>query len=245
MVLKKSWYEILSPSDFGEKVVGETLAADPKQLIGRVVKTSLGDITGNYSKFYIKLHFRIVQVDGNKCKTSLIGHNVQTDRVYRMVRRHTRKIDVVHDVDTKDGCKVRVKIILVLSRRVKMSLKTTVREKVIGPLEEKARLMGFVDFVKLLISGGFLMELKKACSAVYPVAQIEIHKSELLSGEVVAKTEKHVESEEKKNVEEVKAKTLADKRKEEPKKAKKKTVKKETDKNETKEEASSEESIKD
>lgn len=59
MALKKQWYDIVAPKMFGEPVIGETLAVEPKHLIGRVLQVSLLEVIKDYSKFYIKLNLRI------------------------------------------------------------------------------------------------------------------------------------------------------------------------------------------
>ena len=41
----KEWFQITAPKFFGDFVIGETIAFDPEQLKGRVVETSLTDIT--------------------------------------------------------------------------------------------------------------------------------------------------------------------------------------------------------
>ena len=87
LAIKKQWYEIVAPKMFGEKVVGETLAVEPKQLIGRKIETNLVELSKDFSKFYVKLHFQINNVEGNKAYTKLVGHDVMRERIYRMVKR--------------------------------------------------------------------------------------------------------------------------------------------------------------
>ena len=41
MAIKKTWYEILAPKEFGEAVIAETPTANPKHLIGRKINISL------------------------------------------------------------------------------------------------------------------------------------------------------------------------------------------------------------
>ena len=81
MAIKKQWYEIISPKMFGEKVVGETLAVDPKSLVGRKIEVSLMELSRNYSQFYIKLEFRVEKVEGNKAFTTFVGHDIMRERV--------------------------------------------------------------------------------------------------------------------------------------------------------------------
>ncbi len=208
MVVKKKWYDIEAPKEFGGKVISQTLAADPKNLIDRVIKISYADITQDFKKFFIKLHLRITKVDENVCKTELIAHSVQNDRIYRMVRRRARKVTIIQKVKTKDGKYVRVKTTIILPSRVNTSMQGRVRAKAKILIDEKAKTADYIDFIKILILGSFVMEIKKQCSKIYPVSQIEFHKSELLP--VIVKDTKEVK-------EEAPAKVEATPIKEEPK----------------------------
>lgn len=232
MALKKQWYDIIAPKEFGGTVLAQTLSSDPKHLINRVIKISYADMSKNFAKFFIKLHFRVVSVEGKECATELVAHSIQNDRIYRMVRRHTKKVTVVQDVITKDSKKVRVKTTLVLPNKANTTMRNKIRAKVEDLIAKKAATATFADLVKLLILGSFVMDIKKHASKLYPVAQIEFHKSELLGnalpGEkpvVVEETDdKEIEDEEveEEKVEDTEVKNAEEK----PKKERKKRAKK-------------------
>ena len=46
----KQWYKVVSPEMFGRVPFGETIANDPERIVGRIVETTLGDLTNNFSK---------------------------------------------------------------------------------------------------------------------------------------------------------------------------------------------------
>ena len=180
MAVKKQWYEIVSPKLFGEKVVGETLALDPKQLIGRKVETSLGDVTNDFSKFYVKLIFQIDRVDEKKAYTIFKGHEILTERIYRMVQRRTRRVDVIQIVETKDNRKVRIKTLFILVRRVNTSIKGTARKKMRELIEEYAKKHTFEEFMTMAAKGTMNSKLRKECGKIYPIGDLEIRKTEVL-----------------------------------------------------------------
>ena len=111
MAVKKEWYTIEAPDMFGNKVVGETPSLDSKNLVNRVLEVNLMEIENNYKRFFIKLKFKINEVEDKKVKTKFIGHDSMSERIYRMVQRNTRRVDVIQNVETKDGRKLRVKTI--------------------------------------------------------------------------------------------------------------------------------------
>jgi len=180
MALKKQWYEIVSPKMFGEKVVGETLAVEPKQLIGRILEVSLLEVVRDYSKFYIKLNLQIDRVDGQKAYTKLIGHDTMSERISRMVQSYGRRVDVIKDTTTKDGVHVRVKVVFILLKRVGTSMKNATRKIADEELGKTVPNMTFEDLMNSIIKGELHNRIRKACSKVYPVASIEIRKTEVL-----------------------------------------------------------------
>ena len=180
MALRKNWYEIVAPKMFGEKVVGETLAADPKQLIGRTIDVSLMELSRDFSRFYIKLNLQITEVNGTKALTKFMGHDTMYERVYRMVQRHSRRIDVIQDVTTKDGVKIRVKTIFTLIRRVNTSIKKEARALARQIIEETAKETEFEDFINSVVQGNLQKTIRAKCTKIYPVGNIEIRKTELL-----------------------------------------------------------------
>ena len=163
----------------GEKVVGETPSVEPKQLIGRTLEVNLIEFIQDYSKFYIKLKLQIERVEGQKAYTKLIGHDTMTERVYRMVQRHGRRVDVVQDLMTKDNIKIRIKTVFVLLKRVGTSMKDATRKVAWEKVDEMVRSVTFEELMNGIVSGELASEIRKSCNKVYPIAGIEIRKTEV------------------------------------------------------------------
>lgn len=180
MPVKKQWYEIVAPKMFGEKIIGETLTLDPKHLAGRKVNVSLSDMTGDFSKFYVRLNFQVNKIDGTRAFTEFVGHDTMRERIYRIVQRRGRRVDVVQDVVTKDGIKLRVKTIFVLIRRVGTSMKAATRKKAREMIDETAKETDFGDFMKMIFSTQLQVKIKKACSKIYPTGNVEVRETEVL-----------------------------------------------------------------
>ncbi len=181
MALKKQWYEIISTKAFGEKTLGETPAADPKSLIGRKMVVSLLEMSRDYQKFYIKLVFQVDNIQGTKAYTKLVGHDMMRERIYRMVQRRVRRVDVIQDVTTKDGVKMRIKTVFVLVRRVGTSIKSATRAKAREIIEAAIKEKTFDDLMASIISGDLQQSVRKECSKISPVGNLEIRKSEVFS----------------------------------------------------------------
>ena len=102
------------------------------------------------------------------------------ERIYRMVQRRVRRVDVVQDVKTKDGLKIRIKTVFVLIRRVGTSIKSATRQKAKEIIEAEPKDKTFEDIVRSIISGELQQLVKKECSKVSTVGNIEIRKSEII-----------------------------------------------------------------
>ncbi len=181
MAVKKQWYEIIAPEMFGGKAIAETLSSDPRKLVGRKLRVSLVEISRDYSKFYFKVILQIEKVEEHKALTKLIGHECLRERVYRMVQRHGRRVDVVQDVETKDGKKIRVKSVFMLIRRVGNSAKNSARKTAKDIIEDLAKKSTSEEFINAIIAGDIQHKLKKECNKVYPIGSVEVRKTEFSS----------------------------------------------------------------
>ncbi len=180
MAVKKTWYEIVAPKMFGEVPIGETMVFDPKNLIGRNIKVNLTDLGKDYQKFFMKMVFKIDNVEKNKASTKFVGHDVTYERIYRMVQRRTRRVDCIADFTTSDGQKIRLKIIVILTRRVGTSIKDVVRAKIKEVTEKYVAGIELEPLIKSIITDQLQRVIKEDCKKIYPIGQVELRKSELL-----------------------------------------------------------------
>ena len=104
---EKSWYTIKTPVAFEDKEIGETPAKDADLVIGRTVEVTMRELTGDFSKQYIKLQFEVDNVSGNIANTKFTGHKTTTDYVRSMIRRGTSRIDAPVIVTTQDDRKLK------------------------------------------------------------------------------------------------------------------------------------------
>lgn len=180
MAIKKMWYDIVAPNMFGSAVIGQTLAAEPKQLVGRVLKIALPDMGIESRKFFVKVCLRIDSVDGTKALTRFIGHDCSYERVYRMVQRHTRRVDNVQDVQATDA-RIRVKSVLIIPHRVGTAIKNAVRAKLHETVQDHVSRMSTEEFIRSVIDDKLQLAIRDACKKIYPIGMVEIRKSEILA----------------------------------------------------------------
>ena len=176
----KVWYTIIAPETFSSKELGMTPANDPEKVIGRIAEATLYDLTGDFKKMHVKLYFKINRIQGTNAHTRFIGHDMTNDYIRRMVRRRRSRIDAIFPVQTADGYRIRVKVIAIPDRRIKSSIKSELRKKIVEYLTAKAGEMTFSEYTKYLLSEDVKKDLSKAMKPVYPVRRVEVRKTEVL-----------------------------------------------------------------
>ena len=170
---EKSWYTIKTPVNFEDKEIGETPARDPELLIGRGVEVTMRELTGDFSKQYIKLRFEIDNVAGDVANTKFTGHKTTTDYVRSMIRRGTSRIDASAIVTTKDGRKIKLQVLAVTIRRAKSSQQRYMRSVIEDLILETASEKTFDD---LELASEIYHNAKK----IYPLKRVEIIKSKVI-----------------------------------------------------------------
>src|SRR3972149_1479503 len=105
----KQWVSIMAPKFFGEVEIGKTFATEPDYIIGRKIITNAMNVVNDLDKFYMKLIFTISSINGTKALTEFTGTQLMSEYITRLVLTRVRRTDLVQDLMTKDGVKVRVK----------------------------------------------------------------------------------------------------------------------------------------
>ena len=149
---------------FGDKEIGTTPARDPELVYGRTVEVTMRELTGDFSKQYIKLQFEVNDVNGNIANTKFTGHKTTTDYVRSMIRRGTSRIDAPVIVTTQDERKLKLHVLAVTTRRAKSSQQKYMRETI----NENS------------VNGRLASEIYHKAKKIYPLKRVEIIKSKVL-----------------------------------------------------------------
>ena len=177
----KEWYVLVAPKLFKEKEIGETPVGDAKTLIGRRIETYLINLIDDLSKYYIKFHFKVKEIEDNKAKTEFAGLECLRDYISRMIRYGIVRIDTIQDLTTSDKIKLRVKTITITSKKIKknveINLKRFVEEKVKKTVESNK----LDDLIKKIINDDIKRSIFDEGSKIYPVRTFEVRKIERLS----------------------------------------------------------------
>ena len=175
----KNWYTIVSPALFGEKPLGEALAADPSALPGRKITASLMELTGDPSRYYMTMRFMISEVNGTVAKTVFDGHECTRDFAARIVQRFTQRIDTNGVLQHKDG-RIRVKAIAICNRHVTNIVAKAVRRKLEEMIAAATAEKTMDDFITMFTSGELQAAIRGEVSRIYPLRAFEFNKTEVL-----------------------------------------------------------------
>ena len=182
----KRWFTIRAPRNpWSFRVIGETLAEDSEQLIGRTYDIMQNELDGDFSKMHVQVVFRITESVGGDALTEFVGHNVLKDHIRRQIRRHRGKVDDTVDVVTEDGYYVRFKPLLISRSRVKSSQKSAMRASARETILTMGASSTWIQLQKAVLDGTMEAAIKESVSKVTPVRTVMIRRSQLLQSGVV------------------------------------------------------------
>ncbi len=177
----KEWYSVYTPSYFGEQNVAGIPCEDPKKLIGRVVETTLYDITGDFSHQSIKLYFLAVSNTGERIDTILKSHEYSTDYLRSLVRRGSTRVDGIFTASTVDKYITRVYIVGFSHGRINGSQEHGIRQVMGKIVAEKASKLTYSQLCHEMVLGKMGSDVYNEAKKVCPLRHIGVRKSKLLS----------------------------------------------------------------
>lgn len=176
----KKWYEVLAPELFNNISLGTIPADDPDKLIGRVMETTLYDVTGDISQVHVKLYFQIIKVEGDKAYTWFKGHELARDYMRSLIRRKSSKIQGIFDITTKDGYVLRITTVALTSYRCKSSQKRAIRRIMRDYITSRAPELTLAELVSETLSYKISNEIAERARKIYPIRRVEVYKTKLL-----------------------------------------------------------------
>ena len=182
----KRWYTIRAPrTPWSFRVIGETLAEEPSQIIGRNYEVIQNELDGDFSKMHVKVVFKVIDVLGNDAITEFVGHELLKDHVRRQVRRDRGKIDDTIDVVTEDGFYVRFKPLMISRARIKSSQKQQMRTIARDIILTTGATSTWFKLQAATLDGTLENKIKEAVSKIQPVRTVVIRRTQLIQSGVL------------------------------------------------------------
>jgi small subunit ribosomal protein S3Ae len=171
---------VYTPSYFGEQNIAEIPCEDPSKVVGRIVESTLYDITGDFAHQSTKLYFLGTSVKGNRAETTLKSHEYSTDYLRSLVRRGSSRIDYIAKVTTKDNFVTRVSIVAFARGRVNASQEHAIRAVMRRIIEEKAGSLTYDQLSQEMVLGKIGSDIYNEAKKTAPLRHVGVRKSRLL-----------------------------------------------------------------
>lgn len=175
----KNWYRVFSPENLGKTYIGDTIASDPANVVGRVMQTTLGEIINDYSKQNVKMRFRIANVAGDAAYTEFIGHEVTRDYLRSLVKRRTSRIDSHVPITTKDGKKIVLTVTCYTLTRANDSQIHAIRHEITNQVAAIGQAADMNQLLNGIVTGEISKEVFKSVKGIFPVRRVEVIKSKV------------------------------------------------------------------
>jgi small subunit ribosomal protein S3Ae len=175
----KSWYKVYAPENLGKAYLGDTIANDAESVVGRVMQTTLGELTNDYAKQNVKMKFRVANVAGDSANAEFMGHEMTKDYLRSMVKRRTSRIDCHIPIVTKDGKKVALTVTCFTLNRANLSQVHAIRGTITEKVKGIATQIDLETLLNGIVNGEISKELFKDVKTIFPVRRVEIIKSKV------------------------------------------------------------------
>ena len=175
----KSWYKVYVPDNLGKAYIGDTISNDAESVVGRIMTSTLGEITNDYAKQHMKMSFKIMNVTGDAAYTEFVGHEVTRDYLRSLVKRRSSRIDCQVPILTKDGKKVRLTICCYTFARANLSQEHAIRGAITAAILAQASAWDLTTLVNGIVSGEISRDLFKTVKTIYPTRRVEVVKSKV------------------------------------------------------------------
>jgi small subunit ribosomal protein S3Ae len=177
----KSWYTVIAPQYFGNVKLGTIPAEESEKLIGRLVESTLYDITNDFAHQYLKLFFQINRVEEKTAHTYFRGHEYSRDYLRSLVRRRTTKVDGLFSITTKDEVRLRIAVAAFTLHRIRTSQEHTIRNIMRQKVEEKAAALTIDQLAQEMVLGKVASDIYNEIKNLVPLRHVGVRKSRLIT----------------------------------------------------------------
>ncbi|MEM4295927.1 MAG: hypothetical protein QXS91_03925 [Candidatus Anstonellales archaeon] len=177
---QKTEYAIIAPALFNNKQVGE-LIGRKDTVINRIIKVALNeleDIKASPLSLYTTVLLRVIELGQGTVKTEFIGHEVAQSYLRSLARKHRSVIHEVIDVNTNDGQKIRLKIVIITLRKVSEVVKKNLRKAAKAFVLKAASSKTREELIKSILLDTFAKDLGRELNKINPVSHVIVRKSE-------------------------------------------------------------------
>lgn len=179
--VKKRWMNIFAPEMFNKAYLGETLVADPKEMLKKTIEVNLMDLTKSIKMQNINIKFRVNEINGNDAFTEVISYQMNQASIKRLIRRNINKLDDSFIVSTSDSRYVRVKPLVVTRSAAKDSVTRLMWKEIRNVIIKETATRTYESFIMDVVSGKIQAALTQRLNKIYPVRIVAIRMFEAVA----------------------------------------------------------------
>jgi small subunit ribosomal protein S3Ae len=176
----KEWVKVLAPKAFEEKEIGKLLVSEEKNSIGRRIIVNALELVNNPNKYYLNFFFRVFKIENGVAYTEFDGFECTRDYISRMVLHKVKRMDLIQDIPTKDGVKLRVKSLLVAQKGIGEKCKKLMKKKAAEMILDFVQNSTVRDFLSKIMNDELKNRIFQELRKIYPLRYFEIRKVEVL-----------------------------------------------------------------
>ena len=193
VIKKKHWVRIFAESPFDERqIIGETLVEELANVIGKPILVNLMNLTGDMKHQNSNVKFVVDRIVEGRALTKIVGYEVISASLRRLVRRRSSKIDMSFDAVTADGIRLRIKPFVLARSMVNRSLLSAIRRQIEQNTKQSVASTGFQNLIQDIATNRFQITLKKSLSKLYPIKSFEVRILNVYANQTPKKIEEPV-----------------------------------------------------
>jgi len=178
---EKIWYDVYAPKSFKNQYIGKIVGKNTDFILNRTIETLLYDFTRDFHDITTILRFRVIKVEGNRCETYLVGHQLTKDFIRSLIRKGVSKVQMINNYKTVDNYIYRITSVCTTIKKARSSQILTIRRIIDDILNTFARDLKHEKFIRGMIYGEFSHQIKRVAKTIYPLFEAIIIKSKLIS----------------------------------------------------------------
>jgi ribosomal protein S3AE len=169
---KKEWYQVIAPDAFKNKELGEILAYEPKDLVGKHFRRNYAVLTGNPRDKSKNFTLRITEVIEKKARTEPVKVIYGHAYVQRASGRSKTRMLHVGKYNTIDNKTVNIKLYLLGRNKIVRSVNTALLKQTDSLLKSRLAKAKYTSLFEPNYLESLSKEIKSKLRTIYPLSNI-------------------------------------------------------------------------
>ena len=175
----KKWYAVYAPKVFNDAMIGEMPANEDKAIIGRKIVVGLDSLTKNPSHAYTTAVLKVTDVNGSAAHTKLVSISQLYSYIRSLVRRYRSVASTVMPVQTSDGSKMVIKMLVITRQRTTHSRIVGIRKEMHEHIGQFFKENDSNSVINSILEGKFQSELASKLSHITALNKVEVKTLEI------------------------------------------------------------------